>query len=73
MLQPVGTKRQLLGKILVDTRLLTESELEEALVEQRLQGNQERLGTLLLRKGAVTAVELVKALALQRQAVAFVR
>lgn len=73
MLQPVGTKRQPLGKILVDTRLLTESELEEALVEQRLQGNQERLGTMLLRKGIVTAVELVTALALQRQAVAFVR
>lgn len=73
MLQPVGTKRQLLGKILVDTRLLTAGELEEALVEQRLQGNQERLGTLLLRKGAVTASELVKALAMQRQAVAFVR
>jgi type IV pilus assembly protein PilB len=73
MLQPVGTKRQLLGKILVDTRLLTAGELEEALVEQRLQGNQERLGTLLLRKGAVTASELVTALAMQRQAVAFVR
>ncbi|MBI4870140.1 MAG: hypothetical protein HY814_01065 [Candidatus Riflebacteria bacterium] len=69
----VGFKRQLLGRILLDTRAVTEQALDEALMEQRLQGNRERLGTVLLRRGLIGPADLMLALTRQRQAVAHVR
>ncbi len=64
---PLGFHRQQLGKILVDMRLISEETLNEALMEQKLSGNQERLGALLLRRGLISSTDYVKALACQHQ------
>jgi hypothetical protein len=52
-----------LGKLLVDEELLTPTELERALGEQRESGRL--LGQILVEQGAMTGVELAQALARQ--------
>jgi len=52
-----------LGKLLVDEELLTPTELERALVEQRESGRL--LGQILVEHGAMSGVELAQALARQ--------
>ena len=69
----LGNARKPLGQILVDLKLLSEQALNEALMEQKLNGGTERLGALLLRRGLISAFDYVKALALQHQQVASIR
>ncbi len=52
--------RPRLGDLLVDEKLVTEEQLQEALAEQRVTG--ERLGRLLVAAGRITEVQLVRVL-----------
>jgi len=52
-----------LGRLLVEEGLVTEADLDAALVEQQLTGR--RLGEVLVARGAITGPELTRALAAQ--------
>src|SRR2546421_11191534 len=54
---------QQLGELLVDENLLSQDELERALVEQRRTGR--KLGQILVGQGSMTGTELARALAKQ--------
>jgi twitching motility protein PilT len=60
----------LLGRIAVHTKLVTPSQLEEATDEQGRSGGRARLGEILVQKGFVTAAQLQKLLAAQKQVLA---
>src|SRR5438105_12126655 len=49
-----------LGELIVERGLITQEQLEDALLEQRI--THKRLGTILVDKGIVTAPELTDAL-----------
>jgi len=57
-------RRQMLGQMLVDTGLITEAQLGEALAEQRQTG--ERLGRILMDRGYVSKQTLGQMLEVQR-------
>ncbi len=57
--------RELLGELLVRARRLRPDSLGEALEEQERTG--EKLGTILVRKGLITAAELTAVLGFQRR------
>src|SRR5436309_15373460 len=57
---------QQLGELLVDEDLLSEDELERALVEQRRTGR--KLGQILVGQGSMSGTELARALARQHGA-----
>ena len=69
----LGSKRKQLGAILIEMGLLSEAELDEALIEQKLRANGERLGALLLRRRMITAQDYIRALARQHQLIAVTR
>lgn len=54
-----------IGEILVVAGLITPSDLELALEEQRAQPRRERLGTILVRQGRLTPGQLAWALSRQ--------
>jgi len=56
-----GPKRVRIGEVLLEAKLLTEKQLEEALVEQKRTGKF--LGQTLVEQGLVTGEQLVAALA----------
>ncbi len=53
-------KEKLLGKILVENRVITSEELQEALLLQ--EGNPLRLGQILIKKGHATEADILTAL-----------
>ena len=55
-----GGRRRFLGEILVGRRLLTQDQLDDALLKQRVSGK--RLGTLLVELGAIDERDLATAL-----------
>jgi len=56
-------KRKKLGEILIEKGLLTEDQLQNALMEQYL--TKEFLGTILVNRGIITETELMRTLAEQ--------
>lgn len=54
-----------LGQILVETAVINEAQLKEALEEQRRGGSDLKLGQVLVQKEYVSEEEMLKALALQ--------
>jgi len=56
-------KTKYLGKILVDKKVVTQEELQEALLAQ--ENTQLRLGQLLMKKGLATEEEILQALSVQ--------
>ncbi len=63
----ISAERLQLGKILVEMGSLESRDLETALIEQRLGEHRERLGTLLLRRGVISALSYMQALSRQRE------
>ena len=59
----IKEKRKQLGKILVDKKIITSEQLQEALLAQ--QTNDMRIGQLLLKKGLVTDEQIITSLAEQ--------
>lgn len=57
-------KKMQLGEILIDSGLITEKQLAEALEAQR-QGGGKHLGDILIEKGLITEEQLVKSLAMK--------
>jgi general secretion pathway protein E len=57
-------KVELLGQILLRQTLLEEQQLTDALLQQT-NGNDERIGQILIKAGLVTEIDILKALALQ--------
>jgi type IV pilus assembly protein PilB len=58
-------RRKRLGEILVASGVLTEAQLEDALVEQSSGGRRHRLGTTIIRMGLSTESDIARALARQ--------
>jgi type IV pilus assembly protein PilB len=56
----VAIQRKLLGDILLENRLLSKSQLEEALTEQK--NTREKLGQVLVRRGFITEQQLLEVL-----------
>ena len=54
-----------LGQILVESKVISESQLEEALAEQRTSDSGKKLGEVLVEKDYVNAEEMYRALAIQ--------
>jgi general secretion pathway protein E len=54
-----------LGQILVETAIISEGQLEEALAEQRASDGRKKLGEVLVEKDYVNAESMYKALAIQ--------
>ena len=57
-------KRQKIGEILVNKKLITETQLEESLEIQKETG--EKLGEILIRKGFISDEILVELISFQR-------
>lgn len=56
----MAIQRKLLGDILLENRLLSKSQLEEALTEQK--NTREKLGQVLVRRGFITEQQLLEVL-----------
>ena len=63
------TTHKKIGEILVENGLITESQLNEALAEQRKSGN--RLGDIVVKKGWVSSAEIDRCLTIQQGIVTF--
>ncbi len=59
----IGIKNKKIGQILIDKRLITNEDLQDALLSQ--QTTPLKIGQILLKKGLITELELLKALAYQ--------
>lgn len=59
----VGRKKKGLGEILLDSGILTRSQLEEALKKQKVNGK--KLGELLIEEGIINEQQLIEALEYQ--------
>lgn len=57
----MAIQRKMLGDILVDNGLIEQSQLEQALAEQKLNNN-EKLGKILVRKGFINDEQLMEVL-----------
>jgi type IV pilus assembly protein PilB len=58
-------KSKRIGELLIRERRISRVQLDEVLVEQKRQGEREKIGTLLVQKGFITQADLVQFLAKQ--------
>ena len=63
--EAVNAQNKSLGQILIESNLITSSQLEETLAEQKLSGENKKLGELLIEKEFVTQENMLRALAMQ--------
>lgn len=59
----IGIKNKKIGQILIDKRLISNEDLQDALLSQ--QTTPLKIGQILLKKGLITELDLLKALATQ--------
>lgn len=60
-----GVQHKTLGQILIETRRISEKQLQEALTHQKDQESHRKLGEVLIEKEFVSEEDMLKALALQ--------
>ena len=63
--EAVNAQNKSLGQILIESNLITSSQLEETLAEQKLSAENKKLGELLIEKEFVTQENMLRALAMQ--------
>lgn len=59
----IGIKNKKIGQILIDKRLITNEDLQDALLSQ--QTTPLKIGQILLKKGLISELDLLKALSIQ--------